>query len=153
MNATADILLHPIRLRIVLTVASERRMTTAEIAGRMPDIAHATLYRHVAFLADAGLLEVVDERRVRGGVERTYSLVTEAALMGPREVADASPEELLRGFAVFAGSLVEAFARYVNHPRARPEHDVVAFRQVALWLDRDERAELVDRLHSTSVAS
>lgn len=145
---SADLLLHPVRLRIVLALASERRMTTAAMAERLPDVAHATLYRHVAVLAEAGVLEVVDERQVRGGVERTYAVVTEAAQVGPEDAAAASPEELLRGFAVFAGSLVDAFARYATDPRAKPGKDLVSYRQAALWVDEDERARLVAGLRS-----
>ncbi len=149
MSATSpDILLHPIRLRIVLALAAERQLTTAGIAERLPDIAHATLYRHVAVLADAGVLRVIDERRVRGGVERTYALVAEAAQLGPEDVADATPEELLRGFAVFAGSLVDAFARYLAEPAAHPQEDPLSYRQAAVWLDEAERVELVERLRA-----
>ena len=147
-STSADILLHPTRLRIVLALASARRMTTAEISERLPDVAHATLYRHVAMLADAGLLEVVDERRVRGGIERTYALASDAARVGSEDVADAGPEDLLRGFVVFAGLLVEAFGRYVTHPQAKPGADIVSYRQALLWLDAHERVELVERLRS-----
>jgi DNA-binding transcriptional ArsR family regulator len=143
----AEILLHPIRLRIVLAFGSEQ-LTTAELAARLPDIAHATLYRQVAALADAGMLEVVAERRVRGGVERTYALVADAARLGPDDALAASPDELLRGFAVFAGTLIEAFGRYVEHPSADLDSDPVAFRQAALWVDDAECAELVERLRT-----
>ena len=117
---TAEILLHPIRLRIVLAIGSER-MTTSELAERLPDIAHATLYRQVATLTDAGLLEVVEERQVRGGVERTYALVAEAAQLAPEDVAAMSAEELQRGFIIFAGSLIAALGRYLEDPRAKRE--------------------------------
>jgi hypothetical protein len=59
-----------------------------------------------------------------------------------------TPEELLRGFVVFAGSLVDAFARYLADPAARPHEDLLSYRQAALWLDEDEQAELVDRLRA-----
>ena len=52
---------------LVLALAAQQEMTTAQLAERLPDVAHATLYRHVAVLAEGGGLEVVDERRVRGG--------------------------------------------------------------------------------------
>lgn len=143
----AEILLHPIRLRIVLAVGSER-MTTAQVAERLPDVAHATLYRHVAILAEAGVLQVVDERRVRGGVERTYALVREAAQLGPEDAAKADPEDLLAGFVAFSGSLIESFARYVRDPRARPGEDGVGYRQAAVWLDANERAELAHRVRA-----
>ena len=50
---------------------------------RLPDIPQATLYRHIAVLADAEVLEVADERRVRGAVERSYRLRRENAVLDP----------------------------------------------------------------------
>ena len=142
---TAEILLHPIRLRIVLAFGSER-LTTAQLAERLPDVAHATLYRQVATLADAGMLEVVAEKRIRGGMERTYVLAEGAARLGPETAAEMTSEELLRGFLVFAGMLVDSVGRYLDHPAADPAHDPLSFRQAALWVGQEEQVELIERL-------
>jgi DNA-binding transcriptional ArsR family regulator len=144
---TAEILLHPIRLRIVLAMGSEE-LTTAELAERLPDIAQATLYRQVAALVEAGLLSVIDERRVRGGVERTYALSAEAANIGPAEAEAMSEAEHLRGLVTFVGSLIEAYGRYLADPAAAPGRDTAGFRQAALWLDDAEGARLVKALAS-----
>ncbi len=144
-ESRAEILLHPVRLRIVLAFGSEE-LTTAQLAERLPDVAHATLYRHVATLANAGMLEVVAERRVRGGIERTYALVADAVKLGPDQAAAMSKDELLRGFVVYSGAMIEAFGRYLDHPAADLSEDPVAFRQAAIWLDDEERADLVERL-------
>lgn len=144
---TAEVLLHPIRLRIVLAMGTEE-LTTAQLAERLPDIAQATLYRQVATLVDAGLLSVVDERRVRGGVERTYGLVGEAARIGPNGAAAMSEEELMQGFVTFVGSLIEAFSRYLADPTAAPGDDTVGYRQAAVWLDQVESARLAEQLTS-----
>lgn len=149
-EASFEILLHPVRLRIVLAFGPEQ-LTTAQIAERLPDVAHATLYRHVSTLADAGVLEVVAERRVRGGIERTYALVAGAVNIGPDQATTMSKDELLRGFVVFAGAMIEAFGRYLDHPSADLGEDPVAFRQAAIWLDDAERADLVDRLRDAFV--
>ena len=53
MPGRSDILLHPVRLRIVLAVANDE-ITTADLAERLPDVATATLYRHIATLLDKG---------------------------------------------------------------------------------------------------
>ena len=143
----SEILLHPVRMRIVLAFGSEQ-LTTTELGARLPDIAHATLYRQVAALMEAGVLEIVEERRVRGGVERTYALVAEAVRMGPEDTDEMSSDELLRGFTVFAGMLIESFGRYLEHPAADPRRDPVSYRQAALWLDESERSELVERLRA-----
>src|SRR3954469_15482471 len=79
---SADLLLHPVRLRIVQAFLGERALTTAELRDELPDIPPASLYRHIALLADAGVLAVASERRVRGATERTYILRLAAANIG-----------------------------------------------------------------------
>ena len=144
-TSEADLLLHPLRLRIVLE-ASADEITAGELARRLPDVPQATLYRHIATLSDAGVLEVVAERRVRGGVERTFRLVTEKAGLGPIDAASLSSGEHLTGFVTFVGSLVAAFARYIRQPDADPGSDPVGYRQVALWLTEEETQHLLDDL-------
>ena len=77
--ASADLLLHPIRLRIIQAFLGDRALTTTELRAELPDVAPATLYRQVARLVDAGVLGVVAERRVRGATERTYVLRASSA--------------------------------------------------------------------------
>src|SRR6202161_2927169 len=85
--ATADLLLHPVRLRIVKAFLNDRALTTSQLAAEIDDVPAGSLYRHVALLTKAGVLQVVAEQRVRGTVERTYTLRLLAARIGPQEVA------------------------------------------------------------------
>ena len=142
---TADILLHPVRLRIVLALGSDH-LTTADLQRHLPDVAQATLYRQVAALVDAGLLEVVDERQVRGGVERTYALVASAAAIDPAEAVAMTSEEHLSGFVTFVGALIGAFGRYLADPATNLAEDSVGYRQAAIWVDDAERTMLVSEL-------
>ena len=146
-DPTAEILLHPVRLRIVLAFGSEQ-LTTAQLAERLPDVAHATLYRQVAALVEAGMLEIVSERRIRGGTERTYAIAAGAVRLAPDDAAEMTADELFRGFVVFTGTLVESVGRYLDHPTANIAEDPLSFRQAALWLDEDEREELIERLRA-----
>lgn len=132
-----EILLHPVRLRIVLTIAG-RRMTTREIQERLDDVAHATLYRHIGRLVDAGVLDVVDETPVRGGVERTLALAEGAGSFEPEDIADVAPDELLDYFVRVMAGLIGDFARYLERDDADPEADRVGFRQVPIWLTDEE---------------
>ncbi len=138
----SDLLLHPVRLRIVLECSS-RDVTTPDLAARMPDVPHATLYRNVSVLVDAGILTVISERRIRGGVERTLRLASDAGVLDAADAASMSPDEHLRGFTVFAGALIAAYSRYLAQPAADPSSDAVSYRQLALWLSDDELAEMV----------
>ena len=96
--ATADLLLHPVRLRIVQAFLGDRALTTSDLGRELADVPPGSLYRHVARLVDAGVLAVVAERRVRGTVERTYVLRLAAAAIGPDELAAMSPDDHRQAF-------------------------------------------------------
>ena len=142
---TSEILLHPVRLRIILAIGTDS-VTTADLRERLPDIPQATLYRQIARLVDGGLLDVVEERRVRGSVERTYEIVSSAVQIGPEESAAMTSEDHLRGFITFVGALTRSVAGYLEQPGADPGRDGLGYRQAALWLDDAERARLIEEL-------
>lgn len=146
----SDILLHPVRLRIVLATAGDE-VTTADIARRLPDIPQATLYRHIATLTEAGILDVVSERQARGAIEKTYRVNTAHASVNADEAGEMSPDEHLQAFTTFAGILIETYGRYLNTPGAAPATDGVSFRQARLWLTESELNGLVSDV-STALA-
>ena len=114
--ASADLLLHPVRLRIVKAFLGDRALTTSQLAAELATCPPGSLYRHVALLARAGVLQVVAERRVRGAVERTYTLRLFAAQIQPGEVAAMTPEEHAPGVH---GLRRRAARRFRPLPRGR----------------------------------
>lgn len=138
MTATADLLLHPVRLRVVQALLGGRRMSTRELAAELPDVSVATLYRHVALLADAGVLEVAGERRVRGAVERTYALRSSAAELPPDELAAMTREDHRHAFMAFVAGLLATFDRYLDRDDVDLAADGVGYRMNALWLTDEE---------------
>ncbi|HET9016601.1 MAG TPA: helix-turn-helix domain-containing protein [Thermomicrobiaceae bacterium] len=138
--ATADLLLHPVRLRIVKAFLGDRALTTGQLAAELSDVPAGSLYRHVALLTRAGVLQVVAERRVRGAVERTYMLRLVAAQVGLGEVAAMTPEQHAHAFMAFVAGLLADFDRYLA---ARPPdfaRDGVSYGETALWLTDAEYA-------------
>src|SRR4051794_38733766 len=87
-----ELLAHPVRMRIVHALRG-RELTTGRLCELLPDVSKAMVYRHVEALAAGGVLEVAEERRIRGAVERTYRLCQ--ATIGPD---DLSPDDYRRGF-------------------------------------------------------
>jgi Helix-turn-helix domain len=140
---TADLLLHPIRLRIVQAFLGDRALTTGQLRDELPDVPPASLYRHVARLVDAGVLSVVAERRVRGALERTYVLRTNAARISAGEVASMSREEHRRAFLAFVAGLISDADRYLARDHIDPPRDGAAYNLAGMWLDD---AELMDFL-------
>jgi hypothetical protein len=140
---SADLLLHPVRLRIVQAFLGERALTTSGLSAELADIPPASLYRHVARLVSAGVLQVVSERRVRGALERTYMLRLTAASIGPDDVAAMSAEDHRQAFMAFAAGLLADFDRYLQHGDVDLYRDGVSYRMAGMWLDDAEHAGLL----------
>jgi hypothetical protein len=143
MASSADLLLHPVRLRIVQAFLGERPLTTSALSAELSDVPSASLYRHVARLVDAGVLQVVSERRVRGALERTYMLRLAAASIGPDEIASMSADEHRQAFIAFVAGLLADVDRYLQREDADPLRDGVGYRLTGMWLDDAEHAELL----------
>jgi DNA-binding transcriptional ArsR family regulator len=145
-ETAVDILLHPIRLRIVRALVPAREATVQELALALPDVPPATLYRHVNKLAGAGLLVTVSERAVRGATERRYRLSAAAFNVG--DLDGASRDEHLRYFIVFVATLIDDFAAYLD--RGKPDYakDGVGYRQAPLHLSDAEFRRMNEALNS-----
>jgi hypothetical protein len=144
--ASADLLLHPVRLRIVQAFLGDRALTTGALAAGLADVPPATLYRQVARLVDAGVLQVVAQRRVRGAVERTYVLRSSAALITPDQVATMSVDDMRQAFMAFVAGLLGDVDRYLARDDVDPIRDGASFRLAGLWLDDAEFAALLREL-------
>ena len=143
---SADLLLHPVRLRIVQAFLGDRALTTTELQAELPDVPAASLYRQVARLVDGGVLGVVAERRVRGAVERTYVLRTAAASIGLDEFAKMTPDEHRHAFLAYVAGLIGDFDRYLARADIDLLRDGVSYRMAAMWLDDAELMELLREL-------
>lgn len=144
--AAPDVLLHPVRLRIVQALLDGSELTTGELMAALGDTPAATLYRHVAKLAEAGVLTVVSETPVRGAVERRYRLHTPSAVVGPEDARAMGVEGHRRAFAVFVATLLADLDRYLDGSDLDVVRDGLSFGQAALWLTDDELADLRVRI-------
>lgn len=72
------IVFNSIRMRIIQFLIINQEGTTSDISRALNEVPRTTLYRHMAALEEAGILKVVAQRRVRGTIEKTYSINPEA---------------------------------------------------------------------------
>ncbi len=147
MSASADLLLHPVRLRIIQAFLGDRALTTSQLSTELADVPPASLYRHVARLVGAGVLQIVAERRVRGAVERTYVLRVAASRVGPDELARMDGEDYRQMFLAFTAGLLADFDRYLQRGEPDLVEDGVAFAIEGLWLDDAELARMLRDLY------
>jgi DNA-binding transcriptional ArsR family regulator len=112
-DSKADLLLHPVRLRL-LTALAGRQLTAAELAAALPDVPQATLYRHLRRLTDGGLLVVVAENPVRGLVQKVYALAApDAAELGDADAPSLDRDSQRALFMAFITTLIASFEQYL----------------------------------------
>jgi hypothetical protein len=141
--ASLDLLLHPVRLRIIQAFLGDRALTTGQIALELPDVPAGSLYRHVALLTKAGVLQVVAERQVRGSIERTYTIRQAATRIGATEAAAMSPAEHRQAFTAFVAGLLGDFDRYLASGDPDLARDGVGYSINAMWLTDAEFVEFI----------
>ena len=138
-----DLLLHPVRMRLVNALAGGRILTTAELCDRLPDLPKATVYRQVDRLRRGGVFEVESEQRIRGAVERSYRLGRRGALVAEEEARAMTLEDHRRGFTAAMAALIGEFNRYLDRGGANPTADEVSYKQFTLWLTPAEHSRLI----------
>jgi DNA-binding transcriptional ArsR family regulator len=147
----ADLILHPIRLKIVTELAN-RQMTTTEIAALLPQVARATLYRHIKLLAEGGVLEVVGEISVNGAIERTYQVIQGAGRLSSEDVAGTSAKEHLQYFTTFVATLIDTFADYVDTaPLEALFDDGLSYNRTVVHLSDEERTQFQAELQALAI--
>lgn len=126
-------------------------LTTGELCVLLPDVSKAMVYRHVDLLAAGGILEIAEEHRVRGAVERRYRLRQDRAVIDADAFGSLSADDHRRGFATVLAVLAAEFNAYLDQEDTDPLTDLAGYRQHALWLTRDELIELISELQRAIV--
>jgi len=74
MKDITEIMLNPVRMRIIQALATKESITANEICEKIRDVPRTTLYRHINILLEANVLTVLAEKKIRGSYERTLAL-------------------------------------------------------------------------------
>jgi DNA-binding transcriptional ArsR family regulator len=147
-DSTIDLILHPVRLRILLTMG-DNRLTATQIARILPDVPQATLYRHINALADGGILQVVEENQVRGTVEKVYALPDASMInLTEEEFVNASKDDHMRYFTLFVASLLGDYSRYLQHTDSiNMRQDGVGYHKLPIYMSDEELETFVRGLN------
>lgn len=145
-SSRAELVLHPVRMRIIVALAG-RELTARQLGEVVTDVPQATLYHQLGLLTKGGMLRIVEERPVRGTVERVYALAGNAHL-GPDDLASATPEDHMRYFTQFVAQLLGDFGRYLGSGPVDLLRDGVGYHQVLLNLSDEEFVRFVQALNA-----
>ena len=137
---TNEILMNPVRMRIVQCFLAHETATSAEISGWLSDIPRATLYRHINVLAENEILTIVNKTKIRGATERTFTLNYQKI----SETSGGNASQ--KAFSILMG-LYRDFDHYFSSESPDPVRDYVFLKTDEMMLnDREYNAFLVEML-------
>ena len=145
MKDINEIMLHPVRMRIVQQVGAGETMTAAELCEKISDVPRTTLYRHINILLDSRILSVVSEKKIRGSVERTLALnVGEIAKHNTLENASQTALSILM-------SKYERLHRYFSGKEPNPGKDKIFLNNTVMMMDDEEFDQFLEELRALLV--
>ncbi len=145
MRSRINLLLHPIRMRIIQWILTQQESTTAEISSALPDIPQATLYRHINKLLEAEAIKVTRENQIRGTLEKVFSLNIEKGQIKPLANIE-TPQEHFEAFFSFLMMLLGDFQEILKESSTGLKEKGVMYRQSNVFLSDEELMELAGKI-------
>lgn len=117
MASKADILLHPVRMKIVQTLMGSNKegLTPLEMANIIKDVPQATLYRHIQKLSEANIIRVLKEEKVRAVTEKHYVFNMEEANLDEEEWENYTDSEKLNYYSYYQLWLFNQYQNYLDN--------------------------------------
>lgn len=140
MKNVIDIILNPVRVRIIQELAAKQSLTTTELCEKIKDVPRTTLYRHISILLENKILVVVSEKKIRGSLERTLAVNTDE--MSKINTLENAPQNVF-------GFLMNKYARfqnYMNSENPDPGRDKVFLGNSVLMLHDEEFDKFLSEL-------
>jgi DNA-binding transcriptional ArsR family regulator len=134
MQNKVDVILNPVRIRVIQYVAHNQPVTVAQIAKALPDVSKATLYRHMRILTENGILQVVGAEKIRGTFEQSYSLNKGKINATGQE----SRSELQALVYSMLTKLIAEFTEYFSRDLISPVKDKLFLSTNTFSLDNDD---------------
>lgn len=147
MKNINEILINPVRTRIIQVAAEKGNLTANDICELMPDIPRTTLYRHIKLLLDNQILLVVNEEKIRGSLERTLALNVEQ-IQKNNTVENASQLSMQ-----FLLNKLASFQRYFSKPQANPGRDRIFLNNTVLIMNDAEFDAFLLKMRDLLVSS
>lgn len=140
MKDINEVMLNPIRMKIIQELATRQSMTATELCERISDVPRTTMYRHINILLDNNILFVVSEKKIRGSLERTIAL----------NIGEISKNKTLENASQNAlGFLMNRYARlhnYFSGENPDPAKDKIFLNNSILMMDDNEFDQFLSEL-------
>ncbi|HFL3157095.1 TPA: helix-turn-helix domain-containing protein [Clostridioides difficile] len=131
----AKLILNPARLRILQYIRLHSSVRTSDIVKYLNDIPRATVYHHVKILEENNMIEVIEENRVRGTIEKVYALKEYTTSM--------EGETFVALSTAFYAGLMQEMNEYFSRKEQDHKKDNVFFSSALLYISDNEYESLL----------
>jgi len=142
MKDINEIILNPVRMRVIQEMAAGQSMTASELCEKISDVPRTTMYRHIKILVDNKILAVVSEKKIRGSVERTLALNIEE--ISRHNTIENASQNAFR-------FLMNKYARlhnYFGSESPNPGKDKIFLNSTVMMMNDDEFDEFLSELQA-----
>lgn len=150
MHNKVEILMHPVRMKICLALMrfKEHGLTPLEMVKVIKDVPQATLYRHIQIMADAEIIHVIKEKKVKSVTEKYYALNEAEAVFDKEEWGKISKDEKVNYISYYQLLLLSKYQSYLERleEQDNPE-DRSTFSVVELKLDEEQFGKFQNELN------
>ncbi|MCJ0223138.1 helix-turn-helix domain-containing protein [Clostridioides difficile] len=129
------LILNPARLRILQYIRLHGSVRTSDIVKYLNDIPRATVYHHVKILEENNMIEVIEENRVRGTIEKVYALKEYTTSM--------EGETFVALSTAFYVGLMQEMNEYFSRKEQDHKKDNVFFSSALLYMSDNEYENLL----------
>jgi DNA-binding transcriptional ArsR family regulator len=140
-----EIMLNPVRMRIVQQLAVRQSVTASELCAIISDVPRTTMYRHIGILLDSGIISVVSEKKVRGSLERTLALNV-AEISRHNTIENAAQNAL-----AFLMNIYTRLHSYFSKEKPDPGRDKIFLNSTVMMLDDGEFDQFLSELRDLLV--
>ncbi|HBG7254748.1 helix-turn-helix domain-containing protein [Clostridioides difficile] len=131
----AKLILNPARLRILQYIRLHGSVRTSDIVKYLNDIPRVTVYHHVKILEENNMIEVIEENRVRGTIEKVYALKEYTTSM--------EGETFVALSTAFYVGLMQEMNEYFSRKEQDHKKDNVFFSSALLYMSDNEYENLL----------
>jgi hypothetical protein len=139
-----EVILHPDRMRIVGEFVFGDALTASDLRKRLPELAVATLYRHLALLTESGVLAVHATHPKRGTNEKTYVIAVNVMFSVDQLMKTRS--RFMQITTMAATALIRCFARYIESTSLSKRTIDPRMRFYPIYATDDEYRALAEKL-------
>ena len=141
-----ECLTNPVKNKLLTAIKNRGRVTTKELAEVVTQLPQTTLYRYLKKMTVDGLIQVVEENRIRNVHEKVYGMAinfdAELKAINDDVSSAASVAQLQR----FVNGLLDEFKKHLPDGEVNPERDGYGFFIGPIHASRGEARELIAKI-------